>query len=149
MFFEGIGLTKKNVFKDLHSKNQAALLMQYLATGETQSFENELILNKLLCDIPLLAPIEKDLILDDKTKTEAAQLLNAVIKHWSALKNTSPDGLRNTFLQREGKLTKNEDGSWKLFIQHSTFDILISKLPWSVSFIKLPWMKNILQVEWA
>ncbi len=149
LFFESLGLTEKNIFKDFHAKNQAALLLQYLATGKSQSFENELILNKILCDIPLSVPIEKDLILNEKIKAEAEQLLNAVIKHWSALKNTSPESLRNTFLQREGKLTKNENGSWNLFIQHATFDILISKLPWSISIIKLPWMKNMLQVEWA
>ncbi len=149
LFFEELGLTKKNVFKDFHSKNQAALLLQYLSDGKTQSFENELVLNKILCEIPLSMPIEKDLILNEKIKTESENLLNAVIKHWSPLKNTSPDSLRNTFLQREGKLVKNENGGWKLIIQHQTFDILISKLPWTISIIKLPWMKNMLQVEWA
>ena len=102
-----------------------------------------------MCGIPFGEPIEKELLISDNMVAESDKLLKAVIKHWSALKNTSPDGLRNSFLQREGKLTRNNDGSWKLFIQQNAFDILISKLPWSISFIKLPWMKNMLQVEWA
>ena len=118
-------------------------------TGNVKSAENELLLNKLLCDIPFSTPIENELVLNTEMEAEAIQLLNAVIKHWSVLQNTSPEGLRNTFLQREGKLSKSEDGSWKLFVQQNSFDILISKLPWSISIIQLPWMNQMLQVEWA
>lgn len=149
LLFAELNLTEKKDFKDFYSKNQAALLLHFLATGNTQTAENELILNKILCGIPLRTPVEKELVLDDKITAEANQLLNAAIKHWSALKNTSPDGLRTTFLQREGKLTQTENGNWNLFIQHTTIDILISKLPWSISVIKLPWMDQMLQVEWA
>ncbi|MBK8553377.1 MAG: hypothetical protein IPL53_20865 [Ignavibacteria bacterium] len=74
--------------------------------------------------------------------------MESVIKHWSALKNTSAEGLRNTFFLRAGKLTMNE-GECLLQVEQKSVDILLNKLPWGISMIKLPWMEDILKVEWS
>jgi hypothetical protein len=71
-----------------------------------------------------------------------------MISHWSAIGNTSVQGLRQTFLQREGYLSRKEDG-WHLQVPKRTFDMLLDKLPWSISTIRLPWMETILWVEWT
>jgi hypothetical protein len=63
------------------------------------------------------------------------------------LKGTSIDGLRETFLQRNGKLfTKNDNLA--LQIEQSSIDMLLDHLPWNLGIIKLPWMKDLLKVEW-
>ena len=79
---------------------------------------------------------------------EAAAMLEAVIRHWEVLKNTSIDGLRSAFLNRPGKVTPREDGGWLLQVEASGVDILLDQLPWTVSMIKLPWMNTMMWVEW-
>jgi hypothetical protein len=83
----------------------------------------------------------------DTDRTQIEILLNAVIMNWSILKNTSIDGLRTTFLQREGKLVIDGD-RYKLVVQRESYDVLLQHLPWNISMVKLPWMQQLLTVEW-
>jgi len=76
-------------------------------------------------------------------------LLQAVIGHWDALRNTTPDGLRGTFLTRPGKLSQRPDGDYLLQVESQSFDILLERLPWGIGVVKLPWMERMLWVEWA
>jgi hypothetical protein len=80
-------------------------------------------------------------------ETESELLLKDVIRYWGVLKNTGIEGLRETFLQRPGKLSHNQNG-WKLIVEQKTVDILIGSLPWGLGIIKLPWMPEMLFVEW-
>ncbi|MCI4176515.1 contractile injection system tape measure protein, partial [Dickeya dianthicola] len=74
-------------------------------------------------------------------------LLAAILQHWNALGHTSVDGLRQTFLQREGTLWRQAD-SWKLEVVAGPFDMLLDRLPWRYSTIKYPWMDRPLHVVW-
>lgn len=56
-------------------------------------------------------------------------LLQTVIDYWEVLKSTSPDGLREGFLQRQGKLTRSGDRNWKLQVEQQAIDILLGSLP--------------------
>jgi hypothetical protein len=123
-------------------------LLHFLATGQAVAPEYELVLPKILCNIPVEEPVDTGLELTDLEKEEAAALLEAVIRHWEALRNTSPDGLRGTFLLRPGKISLRDDGDWLLQVEAQAFDILLEHLPWGLSMIKLPWMERMLWVEW-
>jgi hypothetical protein len=83
----------------------------------------------------------------DHEKEVIQQMLLGVIANWSAIGKTSIQGLRETFLQREGHLYKQEDG-WQLHIPSATFDMLLDRLPWSFAMIKFPWMPDPLHVNW-
>ncbi|MBI1227586.1 MAG: hypothetical protein GC192_20300 [Bacteroidetes bacterium] len=144
--FEKLGFVKHGEMVEAES---AICLLQYLATGTLGDMEHELTLNKLLCGVPLDQPLERQMHLTQRAEKEAEALLTAVIGHWSALGNTSPDGLRGTFLCREGKLTRQPSGAWLLRVEQRSFDVLLGQLPWSFSTIKLPWMNEILTVEWS
>jgi hypothetical protein len=74
-------------------------------------------------------------------------LLAAVIGHWSALGDTSPDALRGTFLARPGKLSRRGDEDL-LQLEPQAFDVLLGQLPWGIGTVFLPWMKRFLWVEW-
>ena len=74
-------------------------------------------------------------------------MLEAVIEQWPVLKNTSIAGLREAFLQRNGKLFSKND-KLHLQVEASTLDVLLDQLPWNLSMIKLPWMKGLLRVDW-
>lgn len=74
-------------------------------------------------------------------------MLASFINHWAAIKNTSIDGVRSAFLQREG-YAKLTDQGWSIYIERNGYDALLDQLPFSLSVVKLPWMKHALQIEW-
>ncbi len=145
--FEHLKLTEENTWIDKASQHKAVLILEFLATGNDEFEEFNLMLNKILCgiDINEIVPTHKEL--DAGIKNECEVLLKNVIKHWSVLKNTTPAGLREAFLLREAKLSK-VDNCWLLQVEQKTVDVLLGHLPWGIGIIKLPWMQNILHVEW-
>lgn len=147
-YFSGLELMHKKNFlnEELHAR--AVLLLHYLVTGNEAVAEFELILEKIVCGFPLEETLPAQIELTDKEKDESTKLLQSVTDYWPPLKNTSVEGLRNSFLQREGKLNLTDSG-WKLVIEQKTIDILLGKLPWGFSTIRFPWMKEVISVEWC
>ncbi len=148
VFFEKCGLTDDKQFLDDTARERAAQLVLYLATGQEETPEYDMVLAKLLCGIPLEMPIDGSIHLSETEKSESEKLLKAVIEHWDKLQNASPDALREGFLQREGKLEKRTQG-WFLIVEQKSIDILLNYLPWNLRMIKLPWMEEMLRVEWG
>lgn len=147
-FFETLGLTDGKAFVDKPARVRAVQLIQYLATGEFDQPEYQMTLNKILCGHPLNEPIAREIVLTEAEEAEAQKLLQAVITHWTALKNTSPEGLQYNYFLREGKLTRKYEG-WLLQVETKTQDILMNQLPWGISMIQMPWMEGLLRIEWA
>jgi hypothetical protein len=147
-YFEFAGLLENGNFRSEEARRRAVHLLYFLATGETGPPEYELVLPKFLCGLPLGSPIERAVELTQAEREEAEKLLTAAISHWNKLGHTSPQGLREGFLQREGKLEKRND-NWYLSVQQQGIDILLDFLPWNLSMIKLPWMPELLRVEWG
>lgn len=145
--FQKLKLLEDTNFKDFNCHSKAVLLLQFLATGKEIIPEYEMQLPKFLCGMPANLPIDHIIRLSRTEKEESYQLLEAVIENWGALGTTSPEGLREGFLVRDGKLMKNDSG-WKLIVESKTIDILLDKLPWGMSVIKLPWMEDYLKVTW-
>ena len=145
--FEKLDLITGSEFTNFYCQSKAVLVIHFLGTAKEKAFEYELVLPKFLCGIPVNLPVDHTITITEEEKEEATNLLKAAIDHWGALGGTSPDGLREGFLSREGKLEKQETG-WKLIVERKTLDILLNRLPWNVSIIKLPWMEEILYVEW-
>jgi hypothetical protein len=140
-------LNSADSFKDEACQQTAVHLLHYLATGKEEPFEYELLLEKFLCGHDIDEPAERFVTLTDKMKAECDHFLQAVIHHWKVLKNTSPDGLRQAFLQRPGKLSLT-DYQHRLIVESGTVDILLNQLPWNYSIIQLPWLKQVFYVDW-
>jgi hypothetical protein len=146
-FFEKVGLVEKNRFMNPEAAARGGLLLQYLADGSTEIPEHVLPLNKIMCGLDMDEPVEAILEISDREQEECENLLSAVIKNWGMLKNTTPDGLRRAFLQREGVL-KVREGSWLVQVEKMMHDVLLDRLPWSISVVRLPWMDGVLFVDW-
>jgi hypothetical protein len=146
-FFSNCGWLKKQEFTDANTRTSAVLMLHYLASGETEVPEHQLIFPKLLCGMPWEVSLEAIEPFSNDLLAAAEELLASVVKHWSALRNSSPDGLREAFLRRGGKLEWTED-TWRLEVEQKTQDVLLGKLPWGLSIIKFPWMKRRLSVYW-
>ncbi len=110
--------------------------------------EYELVLPKILCGVAVDHPVDTGKFQVDKTlKKEAEEVLTSVIEYWNILQNTSIDGLRESFLKRNGKLTY--DGKdWLLLVEQQPYDMLLQHIPWNISMIKLAWMQQMLKTEW-
>lgn len=145
-FFRALGVATED---ELLQPERALGLLHYLATGSGTAPEYELMLPKVLCNVPLQAPVASEPELGAAEREEADALLSAMIRHWGALGDSSPDALRGTFLVRPGKLTLRRDGDWQLQVEAMTCDLLLEQLPWGISMIKLPWMDRVLWVEWT
>lgn len=145
-FFEGLGLIENDQFTNANSLHKAVHLLQYTVTQELQNSEEQLVLNKLLCGMPVSEPIPLEVELAKEELEECENLLKAILSQWTVLKTDSPDALRKSFLNREGMLSYGS--GWTLKVERTTLDILLDKLPWAISLIKLPWNREILYVEW-
>ncbi|MEO5642818.1 MAG: contractile injection system tape measure protein [Bacteroidia bacterium] len=155
-FFRNLGLVEGKEFINEEAKWKAVHILQWLAEGDKDVAEGEdeiltehdLLLNKIICGMDIAEPIPVTLELTPSDKLEGMTLLISIIANWSIIKNSSVHTLRTTFLQKEGRLSR-EDENWNLFIHRdSAIDMLIDKLPWGIAMTKLPWNKRIVYVEW-
>ncbi|MFD1817546.1 hypothetical protein SAMN04515674_101603 [Pseudarcicella hirudinis] len=126
--------------------NEAVHLLQYLVTSQLETSENELVLNKILCGLPLDFPVKKAFGITPEQQQHGENLLDAVIRYWTVMKNTSREGLQLSFLRRNGKLSRQPDG-WLLQIEQAPYDMLLEELPWGYSVVSLPYMKEMIFVE--
>ncbi len=173
-FLERTGLVVNKKFVSLEAQQRAVHLLQYLVndgqqeTGqETQqetgqgsgqeirqetlleSPEEELFLNKLLCGLEPEFPIIPEIAITPEEEKECENLLQNVVQKWKALKNSSPEAVRSTFLRREGLITSEGlSGGWKVIVERNTFDVLLDRLPWGISIFKMPWNSFLIHVEW-
>lgn len=122
-------------------------LLQYLVDGRVDRTEPELALNKLLCGLPTTQPIARSIDPSADDLAICDELLGAVLSHWPAMKNTSADGLRETFLQREGRLLHGQS-KWTLHVQRKTLDVLTDQVPWSFALVYHRWMIDPIHVTW-
>jgi len=143
-FFDALGICAGD---SVVQPDRALALLHHLATGELAAPEYELTLGKVLCNVPLAEPVAA-VTPNAEEIAESSALLAAVIRNWSALRNTGPDALRGTFLMRPGRLSRDVDGDWLLQVEVQTVDILLDQLPWGISMIQTPWMQHLLRVEW-
>ena len=145
--FKKMGWVENGNIVDVIGRDKMLLWMDYLVWGARKTYEYNLSFNKVLAGMEPQEVVNSSLVLTDEERLVADSLLGSVIQHWSILKNTTIDGLRTSFLQRNGKIC-DEDGGWQLHVETKPFDMLIDKLPWSLSIIKFSWMEKPVYTQW-
>ena len=147
ILFDDRNLLENNTFKDESCQWKGVQILNYLVSGNEDLEEHEMPLNKLLCGIHPELPV---IFLDPLTKedrSEVDKLLDHIINSWGAMKNTSKEGLRTSFIKRPGLLEEKET-TWFLKVEQMGVDILMSRIPWGYNMIKLPWTEKLIEVEW-
>ena len=145
--FQLLGLTEDAAFKQRQAAVRGVHMLQYLVTGSLATPEYQLVLNKLLCGVKTGIPIAREIELSPHEREQLDGLLQGMIHNWKALGNTSIQGLREAFLQREGRLQLKDD-AWQLRVEARPYDMLLDQLPWGYTTIKYPWMERVIYVEW-
>ena len=150
ILFERLGLLTPTALAErsgIADLSRAVHLLQYLADGRLDRPEPDLVINKLLCGRLPACPVERSLVPSPADLELCDGLIRAVLDGWPPLRNSTPDALRETFLQREGRL-RHKDGAWHLQVQRKTLDVLVDQLPWGFSVIYHRWMKEPVHVAW-
>jgi len=147
MLFERLALVKGGLFVSAEAQRRAVHILQYLVSGRTETPEHYLILNKLLCGIPLYQPVEGGIVLSEQDRETCDGLLQAAISYWPAIGKTSDEGFRGNWLMRESTLNEDTD-NWHLIIERRSYDVLLQRSPYSYSIIKFPWMEKSVYVTW-
>lgn len=151
MLFERLGLlseTEKGPrIVDPAAMSRGVHLLQYLVDARCDAPEPELALNKLLCGLPTAQPIAAAIEPSEADIAICDGLIAAVIANWTIVSSSSPAALRETFLQREGRLTHRDD-RWTLVVQRKTVDVLVDQVPWSFAMLYHRWMPEAVHVTW-
>lgn len=131
----------------IDAMSRAVHLLQYMVDKRLDAPDHELVLNKLLCGLPVAQPVLASFEAEPADLELCDGLLGAVVANWPIVAGTSLDGLRETFLQRDGRLRHDSDG-WRLQVQRKGVDVLVDRVPWSFATIFHRWMPQPLQVTW-
>ncbi len=107
--FNALGLIEKSAFKDREAAERGVHMLQFLVNDSLSNPECQLVLNKLLCGIQPGRPIRREIELTAHEKGELEGLLLGMIQHWKSLGSTSITALRESFLQRHGRLQLKDD----------------------------------------
>lgn len=81
--------------------------MQYIATGQANSINEHLNLNKVLCGLPLCATINSGITFSSNEIEHMNGLLSVMISYWKEIGETSIDGFRGNWLVRDGILKED------------------------------------------
>jgi hypothetical protein len=146
-YFQRLQMLEQKQFKDRATQGRAVQLIQYVASGRTETPEHLLVFNKLLCGLSILDPVPETIDLSAQEAEVSEQILDAIIHSWGKLGNTSREGLRGNFLIRNGKINE-EESHWTLEVEPQTYDVLLQFLSWSIGMVKLPWMEKRIQTSW-
>jgi hypothetical protein len=145
--FERLELWIDKRFVNPAALHRAVGLMQHLVSGTLEPQEYELTLPKLLCGMEQREVLRFGDPVTEAEAEECATLLSAAILHAKSLGDMPIEELRQSFLLRKGVLSFGP-GAWLLRVERADQDVLLQRLPWSVSWLKLPWLETPIQVEW-
>lgn len=148
ILFDKTGLLEtNNRFISIEAQHRAAIMLHYLWSGGTEYHEWNLTFNRVLVGLSLREVFPPRIILSLDEKQHCEDLLEAVVQHWKALKGSSVAAVRQTFLIRNGKLAW-KDKALTLYVERTTTDVLLERLPWGFSTVKLPWLTNMIYTTW-
>lgn len=146
-FFERCGLLENQQFASREMQERAVLLLQYVFQPDEPIVEEDLVLNKLLCGLPIDEVIPTVFSPTEQEKETVNQLLAAIIGHWEIISNSTPQGFRESWLWREGKLVQKEK-AWELTVEQKAFDVLLDYIPFTLSPASASWMEKGINVHW-
>ena len=144
--FRDRDLLAGNSFRTLEARNRAVQMIGLVAFGRADVPEHELLLAKALCGAALEEPLEP-VLLEDEDVAACDVLVRAVLKHWTALRSSSPEWLREQFFLRDGKL-EDVDLGRRLTIERRAQDVLLARLSWGFGVVALPWLTTQVFVRW-
>lgn len=151
--FKNLGfLNEKNQWIDEEAQVLAIYTLYYIATGEWEASEDQVLIEKILTGFPLenvLPLVEKKDILTEALAAQMEELLEVIHDNWKPMRNCTWTGLRNDFLTRSAQLEKMDEMNYKLILEPHMLDVLLPLKNWGMSLVKYSWMEGMVFVEWG
>ncbi len=129
------------------ARHYAVLLLLEVALPGIGMQEASAVIAKVLCGLHPEAVLQPPHPIEKDHQDSCQVFLEALIEQAPILKTMTADGLRGTFLLREGTLGRR-DGEWLLRVERQTHDVILDKFPWTFNIVKLSWMPSLMYVEW-
>lgn len=148
ILLERLGMIRSDQFLSKDQQMKAVLLLQYTMLDQPPLGEHHLPFNKLLCGLPLQEPIRTSIDNTEKELKVIHGMIEAIIQHWSAIGKSSIEGFRESWFWRKGKL-QNKEENWELRVEQKSYDVLLDRIPFSLSPIKYTWMDKPIIVKWG
>lgn len=145
VLLERLSLVEQDQFVSAEARLSAVHYLRYLVTGQTSG--QDLSLDKLLCGLPLTAPVEQDFTVSQSDTEMIQSLIQSLVNYWPAIGASTVEGFRGNWLVREGSLSETSE-SWNLIVEERPYDVLLERCPLPYSVVKLPWMNKPLYVTW-
>lgn len=145
-YFAALDILRDGEFPDINASSKAAYLIEFLVHGTSEFQQHRWPLNQILCGLPSDCLLAEPVPVTQFESDLSDELLRAATERWAPMRNTSIAGLRESFLQRDGRLQRIDTG-WLLTVDGGVYDMLLDQLPWSLSMIQLAWMTEALYVS--
>jgi hypothetical protein len=147
-FFEALGyLDHEGQFISDTHRSKAVHALQLASGMAGKHYDHLLPLNKIICGVNVMMPVDPESRTNKKERKEIKDLLRAVMGYWKVLKSSSVKGLQESFIRRNGSIEKSGN-DWIVRVESSGIDVLLDELPWNYSILKFPWNNYIIHVEW-
>lgn len=146
--FQRLGWLVEGQFRDEACRRKAVVMLHFIATGTQEWKAYALAVPKIICGMPLADALTGDEeLLTPEEEAEAIDMLQAAIAQWEIMGNASVQALREGFLEREARITVQEEHiSFRM--ETKGIDVLLDRLPWNLSLVRFPWLTRIIYVEW-
>lgn len=129
--FKALGyLTPKGKFVNEQLRMRAVHFLAYLSHLRVNPPEEELIFNKLIVGMDIDQTLPKELALTDDEKETAEELITMIMEKWKGLHKVSSNSFRSSWLQRQGRLRKEDGNKWTVRVDQTAIDRLMVGIPW-------------------
>ena len=146
--FRRMGLLEKNEFiSEMEQLKAYKALMTIPKIDETESFEFQDLIPRIITGIAPEDTINFVPELTDDEITELTNFLNAVISQWPVMANSTLRGFIESFLLRDGKVWK-AGKVWKIEVNGHGADIILQTLTWGFATMKFPWTPYMIETDW-
>lgn len=152
LLFQRANLVDFKTFVSAEAQLKAVHHLNYVVTGTTAVQEGMAPLFKVLCGLPISSTILPEIEMTEADLNNINSFIDAMIRNWPAIGNSSVNGFRNNWLVRDGLLVEHPE-KWELNVQKRPYDVLILRSQfanprYTFSIIKYPWMDKPLYVNW-
>lgn len=145
--FSQLGLWEDEQFISDAARWQAVYGLDRLVWGETNSSEERLTLNQVLCGVSCSASVPPPAPLSLLQLQQIDDWLTSIGQQLAGWQKLSLTDIRQLFLQRAGEI-RTEGAVPQIIVWPQSWDFLLRDWPWPMTLATLPWTEQPLTIVW-
>lgn len=145
--FSLLGLWEEEQFVSDTARWQAVYGLDRLVWGETNSLDERLTLNQVLCGVSCSASVPPLTPLNLLQLQQIDGWLTAISQQLAGWQKLSLTDIRHLFLQRTGEIS-TEGAVLQINVWPEPYDFLLRDWPWPMTLASFPWAEQPLTIVW-